>query len=357
MSDTNSPKWYSALAALPGSFENGSEGEDVLQHFQSGTDLLINVGLLVRNTNNCDREAVASWSCDRCEKYLQPEEEFIVEAAQSSNRVTCFRYGKLWFVLFRGSRNLANWKSDFKIGVVPIPGDMLLAPVCDRNAECSKATCHGGFFSVWTSLREQLLLELRKRSVRPGDKSVKLFFSGHSMGGAVASVAAWNLCVLGFNVLGVLTFESPLVFNYQAALVYQSLLGTRTLRTTNQNDPVPHMPSHQHGYTHVGNELYMRAGEAHLCTFEEVRRCRNTMNRSDNCHCSSQDRFSFFTPYRHCLTEHFLTFNFCRCNGGSMSSGLAASASAKTETRRRLTRIANNFGTPITPASVLSNSG
>lgn len=315
MTFTKNTTWCSALAALPGSLETGSEGkDDVVRLFIARKDLLINVGLLVRNTNNCNRDAVASWSCDSCEKHLQPEEEFIVDACEDSNRVTCFRYGKLWFVLFRGSRNIANWRSDFETGVVPIPADMLRAPACEREGACSDAKCHAGFFTVWMSLREKLLWELRERGVQPRDRSLKLFVSGHSMGGAVASVAAWDLCVLGFDVLGVLTFESPLIFNHEAALVYQSLLGASTLRVTNQNDPVPHVPSHQHGYTHVGNELYMRAGQARLCTFEQVRLCRDSMNRSGDCNCSSQDRLSFFSPYRHCLTKHYLTFNFCNCS-------------------------------------------
>ena len=161
----------------------------------------------------------------------------------------------------------------------------------------------------------KLILELRQRGVRPQDKSSKIFVSGHSMGGAAASVAAWDLCVSGFNVLGVLTFESPLIFNAKAALVYQILLGARTLRVTNQNDPVPHTPSHLYDYAHVGNELYMKDGKSHLCSFKQVQMCRDNMRKgNDDCHCSSQDHFAFLTPQRHCHTKHYLTFDFCRCD-------------------------------------------
>jgi hypothetical protein len=150
--------------------------------------------------------------------------------------------------------------------------------------------------------------------VRAGDKTKKLFFSGHSLGAAACTAAAWNLCSMNFNVLGILTFESPLVFNCAAALAYQSLLGSRTLRVTNQNDPVVHAPSHVGQYTHVGTELYMRLGKKYVCTFDQVRVCRDTMNHAKDCRCSSRDRFSYTRPDRHCKTKHYLTFDFCQCN-------------------------------------------
>ena len=153
---TPTKTWCSALAAFPGSLESGSESDDSFVRLFHGEskELLVNVGLLVRNTTNCKPDAVASWSCGSCKEYLKPEEQFIVEARGGSNHLTCFRYGSMWVVLFRGSRNMKNWMSDFEIGTVSIPATLLVVPDCQKRVGgCSDAKCHEGFFNVWMSLR------------------------------------------------------------------------------------------------------------------------------------------------------------------------------------------------------------
>lgn len=319
---SNSAAWYSELEALPGTLQSPKDGgASVVDLFINDKQLLVNLGLLERITANCKKTVRLDWSCDRCTPELKPQDSFIVNAKGTANELSAVRFGNIWFILFRGSHDISNWINDFQIGVTDIPRQWVGDATRFENV-CSKPRCHRGFLKVWQTLKPELLRKLETKNVRAGESTHKIFFSGHSLGAASCTIAAWEMSALQYNVLGNVNFESPLVFNCAAALIYQTILGDRTLRVTNENDPVVHMPSHVAQYTHVGTELYMHHGNAQVCTFEQVRECRETMNRSKDCYCSSRDRFSYTRPDRHCATKHYLTFNFCQCNDKSWSTRL-----------------------------------
>ncbi|TVR59445.1 MAG: lipase family protein [Gemmatimonadales bacterium] len=74
----------------------------------------------------------------------------------------------------------------------------------------------------------------------------RLFITGHSLGGALATLFAFRAAAVdGLPVQGVYTFGAPRVGNIPFADGYEALLGSRTHRWQNRSDPAPAVPPGQ----------------------------------------------------------------------------------------------------------------
>jgi triacylglycerol lipase len=84
-----------------------------------------------------------------------------------------------------------------------------------------------------------------------------LWFSGHSLGGAMAAICAGR-CRLSYirsNPRALYTFGSPRVGNRR----YVNYVQFEAYRWVNNNDIVPHVPPAWLGYRHKGQEVYLNA--------------------------------------------------------------------------------------------------
>lgn len=72
------------------------------------------------------------------------------------------------------------------------------------------------------------------------DSSAEITLSGHSLGGAVATIVGMRLHARGYNVREVVTFGAPKVTDKAGARSHH--FRTRVLRVTNLLDPVPLLP-------------------------------------------------------------------------------------------------------------------
>jgi hypothetical protein len=88
-------------------------------------------------------------------------------------------------------------------------------------------------------------------------KDFKINLTGHSMGGAIAKIAA--LCLNkteGAENVHVATFGDPRVFDLTTSEFYNGVLQEKTIRVTHhQRDPVPALCPGSFGYAHVGAQL------------------------------------------------------------------------------------------------------
>ena len=87
------------------------------------------------------------------------------------------------------------------------------------------------------------------------DNQKPLWFTGHSLGGAMATIAAGR-CVLSnipSNPEGLFTFGSPRVGSRR----YINFVKIDHYRWVNNNDIVARMPPRWLGYSHAGRELYL----------------------------------------------------------------------------------------------------
>lgn len=104
---------------------------------------------------------------------------------------------------------------------------------------------------------------LLKLVMSDGDKAdQRLIFAGHSLGGALAMVAAERvLRELGMASTAVYTFGSPRVGGAAFFDNYTPGLGERTFRLINGTDIVPTVPpSRAGGFRHVGRALQCASG-------------------------------------------------------------------------------------------------
>jgi hypothetical protein len=130
---------------------------------------------------------------------------------------------------------------------------------CYAPAPWDVGHVHIGFARRLETVRERL--ERRLNGLQSG---CRVWFTGHSLGAAVATLAAYRYRrVAG----GLYTFGSPLVGNDVFTSAFTGELGMRSVRYVNDHDVVTHVPpevfSQPHGvYTHVDHLRWIdKSGE------------------------------------------------------------------------------------------------
>lgn len=92
------------------------------------------------------------------------------------------------------------------------------------------------------------------------DKAMAIAFTGHSKGGAEATLAAALAVSEGYNVKWLITFGSPRVAASGKIEDILARWGVNIARYVNRGDPIPSVPPWWLGYRHVGTEIEI--GEA-----------------------------------------------------------------------------------------------
>jgi len=147
-------------------------------------------------------------------------------------------------VAFRGSREPLDFLTDVKFRKV--------------ESELIGGRVHRGFLRAFESVEVEvihLVQSLRRRLDQP------LFLTGHSLGAALATLAAPALARIHEALPFVYTFGSPRVGDGAFAEQFDELLGPRAFRFVNNEDPVPRLPAFWHNYWHVGHEAFFTRGE------------------------------------------------------------------------------------------------
>ncbi len=96
---------------------------------------------------------------------------------------------------------------------------------------------HRGFASALAGVWDQV-----PAAVREAGPARPLFVSGHSLGAALAQLAALRLAGHGADVAGVYVYGSPRVGNAAFRTKYDAALGARTFLHINHEDVVATVP-------------------------------------------------------------------------------------------------------------------
>ena len=117
---------------------------------------------------------------------------------------------------------------------------------------------HRGFWDatedVWVDMMDKLE-QCMKEKKRP------VFFTGHSLGGAMATVAASKFINEDRPFTSVYTFGQPRAVTRDTSRVLNSECKSRYFRFHNNNDIVTRIPARLMGYSHVGEYFYISEEE------------------------------------------------------------------------------------------------
>ncbi len=145
-------------------------------------------------------------------------------------------------IAFRGTDEILDWLDNINI----------------RIEDSSFGRFHKGFRDsvndVWDVLFERYN-ELKRINERP------LFLTGHSLGGAMASIAAAKLIDLGLSFNSVYTFGQPRAMDRKTSGAFDKKFKSVFFRFHNNNDIVTRVPAALSGYRHVGTYIYISEEE------------------------------------------------------------------------------------------------
>ncbi|KAK9837014.1 hypothetical protein WJX81_007212 [Elliptochloris bilobata] len=229
--------------------------EEAEARFANHTGLDLDLALQLAQLNSvayCHAENVAAWNCTRCHRRATG---FLPEAVVFDLGWDLFGYAgyspalAAMVVAFRGtdSHSLYNWAENMRYWRtdlhVPFP-------------DAENALVHTGFFVSYnnSSLEPNMTAAVRAMAARhPG---APLYAIGHSMGAAMATIAALDLKFkANLSDVRLVTFGSPRVGNDVFARFLQSQT-TMSVRFTHDRDIVPAWPPTWVGFHHVATEIW-----------------------------------------------------------------------------------------------------
>ena len=181
-------------------------------------------------------------SVDNTQAYLATDEQSVVVAFRGSQAPTSLDGFKDW--LLTNANNLL---------VVPegrIGTDFAAAGVGARF--------HRGFMEALAEIWEPLSAAVREAL---DAKERPLWVTGHSLGGAIALLAAWRFQRQFLPVHEVVTFGAPMVGNAAAAAAFAREFPNRVFRYVDVEDPVPLLPTVSlvaNTYRHCMNEVRLQ---------------------------------------------------------------------------------------------------
>jgi hypothetical protein len=172
-----------------------------------------------------------------------------------------FRKGKQIILVFRGSQQFADWKTNFSFKLRPFQVKI------NPNIELPSGEVHRGFQGAWESIEWRVGYYLKQW----WSEDCQFWVTGHSLGGALATLAATSLDYQGFQVSGLYTFGQPRVGDWQFTRQVNQRMGDRMFRYVNNNDVVPMIPPQfnilkpTRFYGHMGQFRYFDSfGNLHM---------------------------------------------------------------------------------------------
>ena len=165
--------------------------------------------------------------------------EVVVPVVVDSMAVFVVSSEDVTVIAFRGTDDPADWLANLNVLSVATPhGEM-----------------HKGFADAYRTLKAPILDSLRENPPK------RLWVTGHSLGGALAVVCAYDLIDNEkMSLDGVITFGQPMIARKELADYLDTLLLGRFAHVVNDADIVPRIPP---TYFHCGSLVWFKDGGIH----------------------------------------------------------------------------------------------
>lgn len=164
--------------------------------------------------------------------------EKVTGYSKKSSQAMLVEHADYLCMAFRGTDQAADWMDNLDMNFVDTPFGRF----------------HEGFWRATDDLWARLYGDYESayaRARRP------LFFCGHSLGGAMATVAAARFAHNDWAFSGCYTFGQPRAADRATAARMNASCGARFFRFQNRNDIVTRIPPRAAGYSHVGAYAYI----------------------------------------------------------------------------------------------------
>jgi triacylglycerol lipase len=146
--------------------------------------------------------------------------------------------------VFRGTDEISDWLDN--LNVVPTSGPL--------------GEVHVGFYNALMDIWPQMKSTIRSfRRTAVGQPDRPLWLTGHSLGGALAILAAATLIDADETFYGAYTFGCPRVGGREFARTFNVEAKNKVFRFQNNADIVTRVPARIMGYSHVGSFVYISA--------------------------------------------------------------------------------------------------
>lgn len=165
-------------------------------------------------------------------------------------------------VVFRGTKiyNIYNWIENLSF--------LKISPYINKSTckYCDLISVHRGFYSAYNNLKYSIIRSLLNVEIEcPTCNTIN--FIGHSMGGALASMALFDLNLFNnltyYNNISLYTYGAPRVGNNVYADIFNHFTSVNKekniqfYRVVNNQDLVPHVPPYKIGYHHHKIEIWI----------------------------------------------------------------------------------------------------
>lgn len=209
-------------------------------------------------------ELVESWQCGpACDAVPGMKS---VRVVRTPNDDDAFAFvGKLddqCVLSFRGTTNFAGWVLDIESGDSV---DLNKFGV-DCSFDGKPCKVGRGWVKNYHNIADHILGNLSDIGCNPGSS---IAITGHSLGAAQAGIAMIDLNNKGYTIDQSYTFGQPRIGDKTFVSAFEAAFGTqRVMRVTHYYDPVPHLPPHDLGFSHVPQEVYYERDSSdgyHVC--------------------------------------------------------------------------------------------
>ena len=177
--------------------------------------------------------------------YAFEDEDVRTNFSIASN--TCVDCGmELYMVTFKGTTNKKDWGINLKTSHTAYGGTTLeeMEAIAKRDPQEKKPAVHEGFNTYVDSVLRSSVVDAQSKFKGVFKKVYEtpnshLILTGHSLGGAAATLLGERLISLGMpkEKFTVITFGAPAIGNDEFALEYGDKIDL--LRVTNTSDPIP----------------------------------------------------------------------------------------------------------------------
>ena len=142
----------------------------------------------------------------------------------------------------------------------------LAIDIFDKKIPADNGEVHDGFYISWNEVKDKIIENLTEIKNNNLNSPLEIIIFGHSLGGAISTLAAYDLG-LKYNISiglkdnisigSVWTFGSPRVGNKDFAKYYTENKTWSDYRFTYSKDPITHLPPISWDFHHVGIEYYL----------------------------------------------------------------------------------------------------